>query len=204
MIDLLFSSPLPSVCLAAAFAVVAGCAKPLPEADPAAAAVVDALGPLDVGDLAQQIHVRVNAIRAREGLSQLAWNPDLARIATAHSADMRRQRYFAHDAPDGAQVTDRYSRAGYVCRVPNGPGRFLTGGENLALVHRVPRWRVWSDGRREAETVRSAGELAEETVQGWWNSPGHKANLLQPAWHSQAIGLSVTADGQVLVTQNFC
>ncbi len=190
--------------LLAALALGSGCAKPFPEADPAATAVVDALGPLDLADVARQVHDRVNAIRARHGLSQLAWNAELAAIATAHSIDMRKQRYFSHDAPDGTQVTDRYARAGYVCRAPNGPGRFLTGGENLALVHRVPRWRIWSDGRREAETVRTAAELAEETVQGWWNSPGHKANLLQPAWLTEAIGIAVTADGQVLITQNFC
>lgn len=184
--------------------LLCGCVKPLPESDPATAAAVGALGQLDLADVARQIHERVNAIRVHQGLSRLAWNDDLAPVATAHSVDMRRQRYFAHDGPDGAQVTDRYARAGFLCRVPAGSGRFLTGGENLALIHRVPRWRIWSDGRREAESVRTAAEIAEETVQGWWNSPGHKANLLQPAWRSQAIGLAVTDDGQVLVTQNFC
>jgi hypothetical protein len=43
----------------------------------------------------------------------VAWNPDLAEAALAHSTDMATRRYFNHKAPDGSMVGERAARAGY-------------------------------------------------------------------------------------------
>lgn len=162
------------------------------------------IGAIDPAVLAQLIHQKVNAVRRANGLAELGWNGALVAIATGHSRDMQQRGYFAHVSPSGEDFASRYRRGGYECRVPAGPGRFLLGGENLAQVQQVAQWLVWEDGRKEPEQIRSAEELAEVTVTGWWNSPPHKQNLLRPEWLSQAIGVVVTADGGVWVTQNFC
>ena len=162
------------------------------------------IGAIDPAVLAQLIHQKVNAVRRANGLAPLGWNGALVAIATGHSRDMQQRGYFAHVSPSGEDFASRYRRGGYECRVPAGPGRFLLGGENLAQVQQVAQWLVWEDGRKEPDQIRSAEELAEVTVTGWWNSPPHKQNLLRPEWLSQAIGVVVTADGGVWVTQNFC
>ncbi len=60
---------------------------------------------------------------AFEPAPPMRWDASLASAALAHSRDMAGQDYFAHRAPDGSQVSDRASRAGYAWR---------TVGENLA------------------------------------------------------------------------
>lgn len=163
-----------------------------------------AIGKIDAAALAQRIHDRVNGVRVKNGLKPLAWNDRLVAVAELHSRDMQARKYFAHVSPAGEDFSRRYRRGGFSCRVPAGPQRFLTGGENLALVHQVDEWRVWDDGRREPARVNSLDEIAEQTVTGWWNSAPHRENLLRPEWASEAIGLAVAADGTVWVTQNFC
>ena len=59
---------------------------------------------------------RTNAERARHGLRPLAVDARLTAAAQAHSADMVRRGFFAHESPDGRQVWDRASAAGYAYR----------------------------------------------------------------------------------------
>ena len=59
---------------------------------------------------------RTNAERARHGLRALTVDQRLAAAAQAHSADMVRRGFFAHESPDGRQVWDRAVAAGYAYR----------------------------------------------------------------------------------------
>lgn len=65
---------------------------------------------------------KVNEARAKprtcgnesfEAAPPLSWNNALGDAALAHSRDMAKQSYFSHQAPDGSQVSDRATRAGY-------------------------------------------------------------------------------------------
>jgi stress response protein SCP2 len=59
---------------------------------------------------------RTNAERAQHGLRPLTVDARLAHAAQAHSDDMVRRSFFAHENPDGQQVWDRAVAAGYVYR----------------------------------------------------------------------------------------
>jgi len=59
---------------------------------------------------------RTNAERTRRGLRPLTVDTRLAAAAQAHSADMVRRAFFAHENPDGRQVWDRAVAAGYAYR----------------------------------------------------------------------------------------
>ncbi len=61
--------------------------------------------------------------RSFEPAPLLRWDGGLADIALAHSRDMATHQYFAHQGRDGAQVSDRATKAGYAWR---------SIGENLA------------------------------------------------------------------------
>lgn len=89
-----------------------------------------------------------NAERVKAGLPPLAYNAKLEASAGAKNADMIAKQYFAHVSPEGVGIGDLAERFGY-------PFRHV--GENLAL-----------------------GDFTSNThvVNGWMDSPGHRANIL--------------------------
>lgn len=66
----------------------------------------------------------VNRERAKAGLRPVRYDPEMTRVARAHSKDMFARGYFAHDNPDGKDPFDRMRAANV---------RFIAAGENLAL-----------------------------------------------------------------------
>jgi uncharacterized protein YkwD len=164
-------------------------------------------GPVQTSDhaaIAEHVHIRINQIRTQHGLEKLAWKKPLARAATGHSRDMAKRDYFDHHSPEGNDFSFRYEKVDFTCRVPAGSHRFLTGGENIHKTWRAEATRTWSDGRKEETGIRTIPEVAEQAVQGWMNSPGHRKNILTPEWQSEGIGVWVRSDGAVFITQNFC
>jgi uncharacterized protein YkwD len=75
-------------------------------------------------DLEAQMLELVNAERRAAGVKPVQPDPDLVRVARAHSRDMFERGYFSHFSPEGHNVGDRLRQAhiGY-----------LAAGENLAL-----------------------------------------------------------------------
>ncbi len=112
------------------------------------------------GPLAEVVAL-TNVERARHGLRALAVDPRLAQAADAHSADMARRGFFAHESPDGRQVWDRAVAAGYAYR-------------------------------KVAENIAAGQPTAAEVVHGWMESPGHRANILDPVLTQIGVG---RADG---------
>lgn len=172
--------------------------------DPAAEQFQKTAAAIDLHQLARVVHDKVNAVRVREQLAPVDWNAALGKIATGHSQNMVGHNYFAHQDRAGNQFLQRYERAGFSCKIPEEPPYYLLGAENLALVHRVAQWRVYADGRKEAAVVLTVDQIAEAAVQGWWDSEGHRRNMLTPQWQTEGIGIALTADGRFLITQNFC
>ena len=130
----------------------------------AAAATVSAHDPLEAPVLRE-----LNRVRAQHGLRPLAASRALARAADVHAASMGRFGYFSHTSANGTSFGRRIARF-----YPTLPSRAWTVGENL----------LWS-----------SGELtAARAVSLWLASPGHRRNILSPAWRE--IGISaVSAKG---------
>jgi uncharacterized protein YkwD len=124
-------------------------------------------------------------------------------VARGHSQDMGRRDYFDHDSPDGRSVTERYEAVDYRCRVPT-EGGFLTGAENIFMANQYSQYMVRADGSKEGVDPLSVKVLAIQVVDGWMNSPGHRANILLPAWRNEGIGVFIDRDWEVYITQNFC
>lgn len=148
---------------------------------------------IDKPELERAIHERINVVREDHNLSRLTFDTELRNVSRYHSRDMARNDYFAHTAPDGETLEDRYELYGYDCRIDTGSG-YATGGENLFVLH--------------YERVSfSESQIAEQAVAGWMRSPGHRRNILRPYWEHEAIGVDVVErDGtvEVYVTQHFC
>jgi len=41
-------------------------------------------------------------------------------------------------------------------------------------------------------------------VRGWMDSPGHRKNILTPHWRNEGVGVFLSPDEKVFITQNFC
>ena len=111
-----------------------------------------------------------NEERAAEGLSPLSYDTKLRTIAAGHSADMLENDYFSHDDQDGCSSSCRASDAGY---------RWRAIGENIYMM---------------SGFKLSAEKAAAKVVDGWMDSPGHKANILGNSFTESGVG--VVYDGR--------
>lgn len=107
-----------------------------------------------------------NTFRGRQKLGALTANPDLKAAARAYAAYLAKSGLFSHTA-DGRVVGDRISSAGYTwCQV----------GENLAM--------------HLSSVGFESRDLAQKAVEGWINSPPHRANLVAPNMTDIGVGVA--------------
>ncbi len=154
-----------------------------------------------IPDLEKQIHALINEERKKEGLSPLARDNALSRIARKHSRDMAKRKYFDHVSPEGRDFSYRYSQEGYKCSVPVGTTIYM-GAENIGLNNLYDS--VTTVNGEAFYNWNSQAKIAETTVRGWMNSPGHRKNILTPYWRNEGIGVVIGPDNKVYITQNFC
>ncbi len=154
-----------------------------------------------IPDLEKQIHALINEERKKQGLSPLARDTALSRIARKHSRDMAKRSYFDHISPEGRDFAYRYSQEGYRCSVPVGATVYM-GAENIAQNNLYDS--VTTVNGEAFYNWNSLTKIAETTVRGWMNSPGHRKNILTPYWRNEGIGVVIAPDDKVYITQNFC
>ena len=136
---------------------------PRPEPDKRRDAGGCAYGANEVGEVSatrirRAVRCLINAERTKRSLTPVAYNAALERAAGRHARDMVRRRYFAHQSPGGARVTERVRSTGYLRGA-----RYWTVGEVLA-------WLV-----RPRPTPAAI-------VDAWMKSKPHEAVLLHPSF----------------------
>jgi uncharacterized protein YkwD len=157
--------------LGAALAAMLVLAAPA-AADPACPGADTVVGAQDAGAIAEPTLCLLNAERSAAGLRPVTGQPKLAVAAARFSAEMVREQFFEHRAPGGPDLTGRLTLARYL-------GRSTTPwivGENLA----------WARG--SAATPRSI-------VAQWMASPGHRRNILEPAFRDIGVGVASGSPG---------
>jgi uncharacterized protein YkwD len=151
--------------------------------------------------LEKQIHTLINRERQKYRLPQLEWDDALADIGRKHSKDMALRNYFDHYSPEGHDFSYRYQQEGYQCAVRVG-NTIYGGAENISMNNRYASVTMMN-GKAFYEW-NSQDRIAETTVEGWMNSPGHRKNILMPHWRREGIGVVFGPDGKIAITQNFC
>ncbi|MEB3164514.1 MAG: CAP domain-containing protein [Prochlorothrix sp.] len=177
--------------------VLMGCEDLQP--DPLATAPV-----LDLALIEQQVHQLTNEQRIAHDLRPLATDDVLVDIARAHSQDMADREYFEHVTPDGATPADRGFAQNYRCR-KDYPGYYTEGiAENLYMTDRFHSVTTYN-GVPTAYQWMTELDIAEATVQGWMDSPGHRENILTETYDREGIGVVLDSETlKIYVTQNFC
>ena len=106
----------------------------------------------------------VNVERAKVGAKPLQFDYDRYECAKIRAKECNKEVTFSHTRPDGRQW--------YTVLDDMGKAEYWQAGENLALY-------LYS---------------AEHVVQGWMNSPGHKANILNPNFDLMAVAIWETEE----------
>jgi len=156
----------------------------------------------NVNYLERRIHELVNEKRQERGLTPLAWDERLAEIARYHSRDMAERNYFEHHSPEGEDFSDRYAKFGY--DASNRVGDVVyKGGENLFLNNLYESYTYNKEtGEIYEYQFNTLDEIARSTVEGWMLSEGHRENMLMPHFRVEGIGVIITSEGKIYITEN--
>jgi len=96
----------------------------------------------------------------------LAWNDQLEISSIGHAADMARKNYFSHTSPSGRTMQYRIRAAGYT--ISDFKSYYI--GENIAM----------------------GPQSIAEVMQGWFHSPGHCKNLMNPQFTEVGVAFNNT------------
>lgn len=107
------------------------------------------------------VRQNINQVRQNEGLKPLQNNERLAEVARNYSRQMAEKNFFSHTGADGSTATQRVEAAGIT---------YWVVGENLFK------------GTNLTQPVKIA-------VEGWLESPGHRANILRPWFTQTGVGV---------------
>lgn len=107
----------------------------------------------------------INKERGKRGLSKLKSHANVARAARSHTKRMQKTKCFAHQCPGEPVLEGRLARADYL---PCGCSWGI--GENIA----------W--GKKNKASPR-------RIVEGWMDSPPHRANILERSFHHAGVGV---------------
>jgi len=145
-----------------------------------AATVLPPPGVKHVPKLEDLVFELTNQARKARGLHPLIQDADLTQVARAFSDDMLVRRFFDHTTPDGVtfdeRLTDRY------------PHRVRLMGEN-----------IWYASGYNIGKIR---QVAQEIVDDWMSSPGHRENMLDPKFTHLGVGVSAR-NHTIRATQEF-
>ncbi|GAA3449881.1 CAP domain-containing protein [Dactylosporangium matsuzakiense] len=114
-----------------------------------------------------------NNFRTANGCGALRIDTRLVTAARDHSADMVTKNFFDHTGSNGSNFVQREEAAGY------------------------------TKGGASAENIAWGYRTAQDVVNGWINSPGHRANMLNCQSVAVGVGLAYKADGTPYWTQDF-
>lgn len=133
---------------------------------------------------ADQVIDLMNQQRAAYGLTPLTQADELGQAAQRHASDESDNDFSSHTGSDGSDPIQRMTDAGY-----DG----VLFAENIGYAYNSDENSVWSD---------------QDMMDWWMNSPGHRANILNPDFTE--VGVSVvdvarTADdGTVYYYRYWC
>lgn len=156
-----------------------------------AAAPGDATPPtaaaFDPATLATQMLTLINRDRAAAGLAAVAWDETAAGVAAAHAADMAARDYFSHWNPDGLGPDHRYSAA---------------GGQHAAMENLYAYVSAFADGH--GAPIADWPAVIDAAQASLMASPGHRANILNPAHTHVGIGMAYDPNtGRLWLAQEF-
>ena len=152
--------------------------------------------PLDPASIEEWTVQFTNEERIKASLQPLKHDLAISDIARTHSEQMIQHGY-GH-VVKGMDATDRALAAGYDCRAYHEDGGYSYGlSENIFEYPRIESWegtRYWGlfdSGWEPTIYEIDERETAHSLVEGWMNSLGHRANILDQENRRIGVGVAV-------------
>ena len=111
--------------------------------------------------------------------------------------------YFSHTNLAGQSPSDRGAAVGYDCRKDYGTYYTYGLAEDIYQGWLYGQYRT-SNGVVVSKDYHTLEELASLVVDGWMNSPGHRQNIVKASYDREGVGVAISVEEKVYVTQNFC
>ena len=157
----------------------------------------------DFYEIERMVHDLTNQQRINNGLAPLSFDSEISEIARAHSLDMSKRGFFSHETPEGLTPTDRANNADYSCTKTVGLMIYSGIAENIFQGNLYDSYYT-VNGVITSYSWNTNEDIAKQTVDGWMDSPGHRKNILTEMFDREGIGVVISPDDKVYITQNFC
>ncbi len=158
---------------------------------------------INPSSLEAKVHDRINSIRQEHNLSALGTDVALSSLARAHSRDMAANGYFGHLNLQEWDATARGAAMGYSCHKTADPYFTYAIAENIFATYQYGPV-ILADGRAGGVAWSTEDEIAEEAGDAWMRSPDHRDNILDPAMEREGVGIAISEDQLVFITQDLC
>jgi len=138
---------------------------------------IEVLAYVEQPPLEKRLLTLVNQEREHAGILPLHYSPLLAEAARQHSITMAEQEFFEHRVEGEPKLFDRVTAVGMSTDHV---------GENIF---------------KTSEGVSAA--VADECVQMWMQSEGHRMNMLSPEFDKTGIAVKISRNGENYITEDF-
>jgi uncharacterized protein YkwD len=135
----------------------------------------------------------VNVERTSRGLAPLVWNEEISEVGRMHSKDMADNDFFSHTGSDGSNSSYRLIRDNVYY--------WNQTGENIAKISGVYSRVRNAFGEVIEINYKSFEDIAQDTVDGWMDSPDHRANILRTEFNEAGMGIKASDDIYYLTQQ---
>lgn len=156
---------------------------------------------INIQNLEMKIHNLINKERQNNGLPPLEYDSALSKIARAHSKDMVNRNYYSHYNLGGMGPTERAQAAGY--NTYKDFGDYYTDG----IAENICKDNLLESGYDicfiPLNDYKDEDELADSIVDAWMTSSGHYQNIMDLNYDREGIGVAISSNDDVLVTQDF-
>jgi uncharacterized protein YkwD len=148
--------------------------------------------------LEEKIFKAINLKRKEYNLPPLKLNKKLSEIARNHSRDMAKRNYTSHITPEGFDPNKRAEKSGFniIKKTKNGIRKGI--GENIYETQAM----MEIDGVIKYY-LEDINLVVKKAVDGWLKSEGHRKNILNPDYTQTGIGVAISKDKKIKITQVF-
>lgn len=140
----------------------------------------------------------MNLKRKEYNLPPLKLNKKLTEIARSHSLDMAKRNYTSHITPEGLDPNKRAEKSGFsiIKKTKNGIRKGI--GENIYETQAI----METDGVIKYY-LEDIDVVVKKAIDGWLKSEGHRKNILNPDYTQTGIGVAISKDKKIKITQIF-
>lgn len=151
-----------------------------------------------ITNLEKEILKLINQKRKENNLKPLKLDKKLNSIAKKHSQDMIKRNFTSHITPDGLTPNDRAKKAGFNIKKKGKNGYRIGIGENIYETQ-----AIMEENGKIKYYLEKVSVVAKKAVDSWMASEGHRKNILNPDYNITGIGVAISKDKKIKITQVF-